>query len=209
MIYHPYRYTYTHKCKTSCNLLGLSNKVPVLLLIFVSFFILSSSEFPNRAYGSCQHSSGMINKVARARNVCSEEVMHEFIWPCLADSYPGQGVPHCERLPKVQKMKSGVFSVNTIWFHFQIFVQPRKRLWRSIYPHGGCELLFMIENRSMLHSLAHVLVCPFSSCQILNVTLCHVDLCITYCHCYDLEIINDLKNVNAGERGKNLFSGWI
>lgn len=135
-----------------------------------------------------------------ARKSCMN--LFDLVWQIHIRDRGSLTVKDCQ---KVQKMKSGVFSVNTIWFHFQIFVQPRKRLGRSIYPHGGCELLFMIENRSMLHSLAHILVCPFSSCQILNVTLCHVDLCITYCHCYDLEIINDLKNVNAGERGKNFI----
>lgn len=92
---------------------------------YLCLFILSSSELRSEAYGNCQRSSTMINKVAQTRVVCRKEVVRELRWPCLADSYPREEVAQCETLPKgavvMWQMKSGMFSVNTIWNHFQVF----------------------------------------------------------------------------------------
>lgn len=70
-------------------------------------------------------------------------------------------------------MKSGMFSINIIWFHSQVVgcISATDGCGWSVYPlviEGmlACKLMYMIKSCLMLHSLALILVCLFRKIKI-------------------------------------------
>lgn len=103
------------------------------------------------------------------------------------------------------QMKSGMFLVNTIWFHFQIFggTSATEACGWLVYPQSplviegmmACKLLYIIKACLILHSLALVLVknLTFTTFQIHVQFYCN--LCITYCYNWWLVIYSILFDI--------------